>query len=98
MKFSTEEKTQLLDEWGKSGKSAWAYAKEKGFCPQTFNRWVRPKKGSSRRFVELPAKKVSSIMESKVIIIEKGETKIHVPLHLGHEELHTLFRAIGTVV
>ena len=70
MKFSKEEKDQLLEEWRMSSKSAWAYAKEKGLCPQTFNRWVRPKKRSKNRFVELPKKMLSSIANGKTIVIE----------------------------
>jgi hypothetical protein len=29
MKFSEEEKAMWLEDWGRSGKSAWAYAKAK---------------------------------------------------------------------
>ena len=97
MKFSESEKAQLISEWENSGKSAWAYAKEKGLCPQTFARWVKPGKKNRSRFIEIPKKTLTSIMATQTIIIEKGESRIHVPIQLGYDEFYTLFRALGTV-
>ena len=44
MRFNNEEKSKWLSEWKLSGKSAWAYAKEKGFKGQTFAKWAKKRK------------------------------------------------------
>jgi transposase-like protein len=36
--YSKEEKAKRLEDWKQSGKSQWAYAKENGISPQTFNK------------------------------------------------------------
>jgi hypothetical protein len=41
MKFSEEEKAMWLEDWGRSGKSAWVYARENGLVPQTFLKWAK---------------------------------------------------------
>jgi hypothetical protein len=46
MKFSEEEKAMWLEDWRKSGKGAWAYAKENGLIPQTFVGWAKAKTGN----------------------------------------------------
>jgi hypothetical protein len=46
MKISEEEKEMRLEDWRQSGKSAWAYAKENGFVPQTFVKWVKAGAGA----------------------------------------------------
>ena len=57
MKFSTEEKAMWLEDWKKSGKSAWAYAKENGITPQTFCRWMKNETKRTSGFVEIPERK-----------------------------------------
>jgi hypothetical protein len=44
MHFSKEEKAVRLEDWRRSGKSAWAYAKENNLIPQTFSRWIKEEK------------------------------------------------------
>ena len=41
MNFSTEEKAMWLEDWRRSGKKAWSYAKENGLTPQTFVTWTK---------------------------------------------------------
>jgi len=43
MKFSEEEKAMWLEDWRRSGKKAWTYAKENGLIPQTFVGWTKAK-------------------------------------------------------
>ena len=85
MKFSKEEKARKLEDWRKSGKSAWAYAKENGLCPQTFLRWVNPKKKRRKSFVDISTKVQPSFESVKEILIEKGEIRIHIPLSVWAE-------------
>ena len=80
MKFSKEEKEKKLEDWRRSGKSAWAYARENDLCPQTFLTWVKPKKGRKNYFVEVATNVLPSFESTMEITIEKGEIRIHVPL------------------
>jgi hypothetical protein len=98
MRFSKEEKAMWLEDWRKSGKKAWTYAKENGLCPQTFDRWVKPKTESSPCFVELPLEVVPHLNYNQEILIEKGDIKIHIPLSLGCSELQALFSALRAAV
>ena len=98
MRFSEKEKAMRLEDWRRSGKSAWAYAKENGLCPQTFGRWTKTKSKSSNGFVELPKELILPHQHYNKILIEKGEMKIHIPLTLGCSELRTIFSALGEMV
>ena len=42
MKYSKEEKAKWLEDWRKSGKGAWAFARANGLKPQTFINWAKP--------------------------------------------------------
>ena len=96
MSFSKEEKALWLEDWKQSGKSAWAYAKENGLCPQTFVKWTKPKTENASCFVEVPAAILPPVQLTQEILIEKGNVKIHIPLSL--EYVRTLFEAIKDVV
>jgi hypothetical protein len=100
MKFSKEEKAMWLEDWEKSGKSAWTYAKENGIAPQTFVNWTKKNKGNKQGFVEVPMKAIRTMQEKYTgeILIEKGEVKIHIPLAIGCNELRTIFGALGSEV
>ena len=52
MIYSKEEKTKWLEEWKRSGKSTWAFAKEKGLKGQTFLKWVKIIRKRKSSFVE----------------------------------------------
>ena len=81
MKISKEEKEMWLEDWKRSGKKAWTYAKENGLIPQTFCSWVkRTETKSNNEFVEV-SKKIKTYIASKPEIrIEKGGINIYIPL------------------
>jgi hypothetical protein len=94
MKFSEEEKAMWLEDWRKSGKTAWTYAKENGLIPQTFVGWTKIKTENKPCFVEV-ATKVISVGRTEEILIEKGEVKIHIPLTIGSGELRTIINVLA---
>jgi len=89
MKFSKEEKAMWLEDWRRSGKRPWTYAKENGIVPQTFVRWAKEKAENKTCFVEVPAKTIP-VDSKQEILIEKGEVKIHIPLSVSTSELRTI--------
>ena len=97
MKFSEEEKAMWLEDWRRSGKKAWTYAKGNGLVPQTFVKWANAKPDGAPRFVEV---KASAAPESGggELLVEKGEVKIHVPLTVCAGELRTIINALGGTV
>jgi hypothetical protein len=100
MKISKEEKAMWLEDWEKSGKSAWTYAKENGIAPQTFVNWTKKSKEGEKLFVEVPARIMPQAQEQHTgeILIEKGEVKIHIPLAIGSAELRTIFGILGGAI
>jgi hypothetical protein len=95
MKFSGEEKAMWLEDWRRSGKKAWAYAKENGLVPQTFTSWTRSREKAEQPLVEVPVQKLQSTRHIQEILLEKGEIKIHIPLTIGSAELRTIIDALG---
>ena len=96
MRYSKEEKTALLENWRKSGKSINAYVKEKGLVRWTFFRWIKEEQNSKSGFVEVPTKVISFECQRE-LLIEKGEIKIHVPLTINDEELRTIITVLAGV-
>jgi len=98
MIYSNEEKEMWLEDWRRSGKSAWAYAKENGLNQQTFVKWTKSETEAKSCFVEVPAQviKPSSVMPE--ILIEKGDVKIHIPMSFGRGELRAVMEGLGCVL
>jgi hypothetical protein len=94
MKFSEEEKEMWLEDWRKSGKRAWTYARENGLIPQTFVGWTKAKTENKSCLVEVSAKTLP-LEYSPEILIERGGVKIHIPLTIGCTELRTIINALG---
>jgi len=94
MKFSEEEKAMWLEDWRRSGKKAWNYAKENGLIPQTFVGWTKTKTENKPCFVEVQAEDIS-VRRGEEILIEKGELKIHIPLTIGSSGLRTIIDALA---
>ena len=98
MKFNEKEKAMWLEDWRQSGKSAWAYAKENGFVPQTFVKWSKAGAGTKPCFVEVPAVISPPPQQSPEILIEKGEVKIHIPIGLARGEMREFTEWLGGVL
>jgi transposase-like protein len=98
MKISKEEKAMWLEDWQKSGKNPWAYARENGLVPQTFTSWVRPKKRTKQSFVEVPSQALQSTNLEHEILIEKGEIKIHIPLSVWAHDSRAVMEGLGAVL
>ena len=94
MKFSEEEKAMWLEDWRRSGKKAWTYAKENGLIPQTFVGWAKAKTGNEPCFVEVQAEAIS-VGRGDEILIEKGEVKMHIPLTIGSSELRIIIDVLA---
>jgi transposase-like protein len=94
-KFSKEEKAMWLEDWQRSGKTAWAYAKENGLIPQTFNSWARPRKKTKQAFVEVPSQVLETTNLAQKILIEKGDLKIHIPLEPVLSEFKSAIARLG---
>jgi len=98
MKYSEEEKATWLEDWRRSGKSAWAYAKTNGLCPQTFVNWSKTSAEEKPCFVEVPAPAMPGRQGEPEILIEKGEVKIHIPLISGSRELRSVIEWLGRAI
>ena len=94
MNYSKEEKAKWLKDWKRSGKKAWTYAKENGLVPQTFCGWIKKESRKRNRFIEIHTK---AIVPTSMIIIEKGNIKIHLPLGMSREALRTVIEELGLV-
>jgi transposase-like protein len=97
-KFSKEEKAMWLEDWQRSGKSAWPYARENGLNPQTFVNWTKPKKKIKHPFVEVPRRMLQSSYQGQEILIEKGELKIHIPLEPVLAEFKNAIAKLGQAI
>jgi len=96
MSFSKEEKNMWLEDWKRSGKKAWTYAKENGLIPQTFCSWVkRAEEKKAAGFVEIPKHLMRPIVQNQQMVIETEGLKIHIPLTICAEELQTILAALG---
>jgi len=94
MSYTAEEKEMWLEDWKQSGKGAWTYAKENGLVPQTFCGWIKKESRKRNSFIEIHTK---AIVPTSVIIIEKEDIKIHLPLGMSREVLRTVIEELGLV-
>ena len=95
MVYSKAEKAKWLKDWRRSSKSAWTYAKENGLTPQTLVNWSKKETGQNQGFVEIHQKPFRQTSE---IIVEKGDTKIRVPLGMNSKELRTVMEGLGVAL
>jgi len=98
MLYSKEEKEMWLEDWHRSGKSAWAYAKANGLNPQTFAKWTKSGTEAKSCFVEVPAQVIKPTLHLPEILIEKGDVKIHIPLMIGSDELRSVMEGLGAAL
>jgi transposase-like protein len=70
-RYNKEDKTRLVQEWEKSGKSKRAFARELGLNYQTFSAWTRqPEDGQG--FVEIGGKLEEGGAEGRVDLTPSG--------------------------
>jgi hypothetical protein len=91
---SAEEKAMWVKDWKRSGKKAWAYAKENGLNGQTFKKWTQEGEDTSG-FVEMRPILPGAVWHDREILIEKGEMKIHLPAGISGDELRTVIELLG---
>jgi len=97
MTYSKEEKAMWLEDWKKSGKGAWAYAKENGLIPQTFFGWTKKEIKVKQDFVEIRPQRVS-LFQTSQITIEKGDVKIHLPAGSDKEAISLIIASLKAAV
>ena len=88
-KYSTEEKTKIIEQWKESGKSRWTFAKEQGFSVKTLYKWTGVAKEPSG-FVELSRGNGLLPSSNREIILERGEMRIRIPLEISEREMNTV--------
>ena len=95
MKISKEEKEMWLEDWKRSGKKAWTYAKENNLTPQTFCSWVkRAETKIQGGFVEVSKQIKTHITSLPEIRIEKGGINIYVPLAVWTESSEAVIEGL----
>jgi len=98
MKINKEEKAMWLEDWRRSGKKAWTYAKENGIVPQTFIGWVKREKKNTSGFVEIPERIKPKLEQLSEIRIEKGDIKIYIPLSVWVESSKTVMEGLRLAI
>jgi len=83
MNYTKEEKAMWLEDWKRSGKGAWTYAKENGLIPQTFCAWAQHETKSAAGPEELAAAVKRPAPRAPGILIEYRDIKIHIPPETG---------------
>jgi len=93
MHYSKEEKAMWVEDWQRSGKGAWTYAKENGLLPQTFVNWTKKKTEKKNNFVQIRTRVITA--NQGAILVEKGDVKIHIPIGVCNSELRTIIECLG---
>ena len=97
MTYSKDEKAMWLEDWQKSGKGAWRYARENGLIPQTFVTWTKKATKNKNEFVEIKAP-FKTKLQAAGIIVEKGDIKIHIPLGISSADFGTILGSLRVAV
>jgi len=61
--------------------------------PQTFVNWTKKKTEKKNNFVQIRPKAIT--VNQAVILVEKGDIKIHIPLSACGSELQTVIEYLG---
>jgi transposase-like protein len=97
-RYSNEDKTWLVQEWEKSGRSKWAFARELGLNYQTFSTWTRrPEDGQG--FVEIGRKLEEGGAERGertgcALVVEPGCIRVHLPAGIRPRDLAVVVQAL----
>ena len=97
MTYSKEEKAMWLEDWQKSGKKAWSYAKENGIKPQTFANWTKKETKEKVGFIEIKPKQLPQFKQCG-ILIEKEDIKIHLPVGINVTDLSGIITSLRAVL
>jgi len=97
MTYSKEEKAMWVEDWKKSSKGAWVYAKENGLIPQTFIGWTKKEINVKQDFVEIHPK-IASLFQSSQITIEKGDIKIHLPAGAKINDIRAIVESLRALI
>ncbi|MDR3146960.1 MAG: transposase [Treponema sp.] len=97
-RYNEEDKAWLVQEWEKSGKSKWAFARELGLCYQTFSTWTRKPEGG-QDFVEVSGKLEGEAAEQGkrtgcALVVEYGSCRIHLPVGVTAKDLAMVVQAL----
>jgi hypothetical protein len=97
-RYSEEDKAWLVQEWEKSGKSKWAFARELGLNYQTFSAWTRKPEGG-QGFVEVSGKLEEGAGDPGertgcVLVVEYGSFRVHLPLGVTVKDLAMVVKAL----
>ena len=95
MIYSKAEKAKWLKDWRRSGKKAWTYAKENGLAPQTLVNWIKKESEQKHGFMEIRQKPFRQASE---IIVEKGDTKICIPLGMNSKDIRAVMEGLGVAL
>jgi len=97
MTYKQDEKAMWIEDWQKSGKKAWTYAKENGLIPQTFVTWTKRLKEKPADFVEIKSKLKPRLQQSE-ILIEKGDLRIHLPAGMNGGDIILVIESLRVAV
>jgi hypothetical protein len=97
MTYSKDEKAMWIEDWQKSGKKAWTYAKENGLIPQTFAAWTKRLKEKPTGFVEIKSK-INPRLEQSEILIEKEDLRIHLPVGMNSRDIILVIESLRVAV
>jgi transposase-like protein len=97
-RYSKEDKAWFVQEWEKSGKSKWAFARELGLNYQTFSTWTRePEDGQG--FVEVGGKLEEEGAERRgrtgcALVVEQGYIRVRLPAGIRPQDLAVVVQAL----
>jgi transposase-like protein len=104
-RYSREEREWLVEEWGQSGKTKWAFAKELGLSVQTLNNRTRQEETGSR-LVEVSEKlgaegepcgsglREDLALSAREVVAELDGLRVRLPQGATLGELTLVFEAL----
>jgi transposase-like protein len=97
-RYSEEDKAWLVQEWEKSGKSRWAFARELGLHYQTFRKWTS-EPADRQNFVEIGKKLEEEAAEAGqrtgcALVVEHGAFLVHLPAGSTPQDLAVVVQAL----
>ena len=98
-RWSAAEARAVLAQWGRSGQSASAFARSRGFSAMRLSYWAkRLSSESAVQFVSVPLAEASAAGAQAVIEIEHGGVKLRVRESLAVEHVASLCAALARTV